>query len=45
MSAPPSLKCTLAAYMYSEEKSLEKHEFYQGEIFLLCKRNVQKCFI
>jgi hypothetical protein len=35
MSAAPTLKYSMACYLESEEKSLVKHEYYQGEIFAI----------
>lgn len=35
MSAVPVLKYSVDEYLEMEEKSLEKHEFYQGEIFAM----------
>jgi Uma2 family endonuclease len=40
MSAAPSLKYSIADYLESEEKSLEKHEFYQGEIFAIAGASI-----
>lgn len=35
MSAIPIIKYSIAEYLEAEEKSLEKNEFYQGEIFAM----------
>ncbi len=35
MSAIPILKYSIAEYLEAEEKSVEKNEFYQGEIFAM----------
>ncbi len=37
MSALPILKFTIEEYLFEEEKSSEKHEYYQGEIFLMAR--------
>jgi Uma2 family endonuclease len=41
MSAAPILKYSIADYLESEEKSLEKHEYYQGEIFAMAGASIQ----
>jgi Uma2 family endonuclease len=41
MSAIPILKYSVEEYLESEEKSLEKHEFYQGEIFAMAGASVE----
>jgi Uma2 family endonuclease len=40
MSAAPILKYSIADYLESEEKSLEKHEYYQGEIFAIAGASI-----
>lgn len=34
-TAPSQRRFTIAEYLALEEDSLEKHEFYQGEIFAM----------
>jgi Uma2 family endonuclease len=41
MGAAPILKYSIADYLESEEKSLEKHEYYQGEIFAMAGASIQ----
>ncbi len=41
MSAAPILKYSIAEYLASEEKSLEKHEYYQGEIFAMAGASIE----
>ncbi len=41
MSAVPVLKYTMDAYLEMEEKSLEKHEYYLGEIFAMAGASIQ----
>jgi Uma2 family endonuclease len=40
MSAAPILKYSIADYLESEKKSLEKHEYYQGEIFAMASASI-----
>jgi Uma2 family endonuclease len=40
MSAAPILKYSIAEYLENEEKSLEKHEYYQGEIFAMAGASI-----
>ncbi len=41
MGEAPILKHSIAEYLESEEKSLEKHEFYRGEIFAMAGASIQ----
>jgi Uma2 family endonuclease len=41
MSAIPILKYSVEEYLEIEEKSLEKHEFYQGEIFAMAGASIE----
>jgi Uma2 family endonuclease len=41
MSAIPVIKYTAEEYLEMEAKSLEKHEFYQGEIFAMAGASIQ----
>jgi Uma2 family endonuclease len=40
MSTAPVLKYSIAEYLENEEKSLEKHEFYQGEVFAMAGASI-----
>ena len=40
MNAAPILKYSIADYLQSEENALEKHEFYQGEIFAMAGASI-----
>ncbi len=40
MSAAPILKYSIAEYLQNEEKSLEKHEYYQGEVFAMAGASI-----
>jgi Uma2 family endonuclease len=41
MNTAPILKYTAEEYLALEEKSLEKHEFYQGEIFAMAGASIE----
>jgi Uma2 family endonuclease len=41
MSAAPILKYSIDAYLESEAKSQEKHEYYRGEIFAMAGASIQ----
>lgn len=41
MSAAPILKYSIVEYLAAEEKSLEKHEYYQGEIFAMAGASIE----
>jgi len=41
MSALPQLKYSINEYMEMEATSLEKHEFYQGEVFAMAGASIQ----
>ena len=41
MSAAPILKHSIAEYLEAETKSLEKHEYYQGEIFAMAGASIE----
>jgi Uma2 family endonuclease len=41
MGAEPILKHTMEEYLVLEEKSVEKHEYYQGEIFAMAGASIQ----
>ncbi len=41
MSTPSILKYTIAEYLANEGKSLEKHEYYQGEIFAMAGASIE----
>jgi Uma2 family endonuclease len=41
MGADPILKYTVEEYLSLEEKSLEKNEYYQGEIFAMAGASIQ----
>ncbi len=41
MSAAPILKYTIEEYLATEAKSLEKHEYYQGEIFAMAGASIE----
>ncbi len=40
MSTPPILKYTIAEYLENEEKSLEKHKYFQGEVFAMAGASI-----